>query len=594
MADIKRILNKKSWTGRELGILEITNMAVMFKQALEGKKPQPIIPKDQLQGMINGITDRTQGQTFNGYISIHEWLSVKYNIAQSQLQQAQLQYKTLEDYITRVILAEDVFRYIEQLPAIMTQKQYDELKAARVEAFFKDEDGKELCDDVFLLIERFTNYYLRSLQAEPTKANPLKALKKKYSEEPVKSKLILSHYNEIMGEGYYTIDDGSGRRSDQMTNEEWQEALATPKMREALKTMRAGDGSGREYTQEIAQERIVERAKVIINGGTNEDADKAQQEADYKAGLATPVTWHTYTEPPKDLTKWDIIELGLLEFYPVDTGSGDSESDYKASMEDFAAEFKALVDIALSEIDSRYFKGEKKLAELPVSAWAATTINYRQLYEMGFYDFREDAEADYNVFVGNRRALYNGVAIVRESKTPGKSRTIDERGYYLEPEIQNTLPTFSLEAFFPEADGYAANVKAIETARNALLESYYFLIGYNLAIDMIAKYYDIPDITVFKAELSYISQKIDAYNTLVPLHYKRITDTDYRDRELKAKKLQALKDNFAEVGYKALEIPAENIEQAEELLPDFQAFKAGGAERFYNLICIMPREERGL
>lgn len=25
MADIKRLLNKKSWTGRELGIIELTN-----------------------------------------------------------------------------------------------------------------------------------------------------------------------------------------------------------------------------------------------------------------------------------------------------------------------------------------------------------------------------------------------------------------------------------------------------------------------------------------------------------------------------------------------------------------------------------------
>ncbi len=45
MADIKRLLNKKGWTGRELGILELTNMAVMFRQALEGKQPEPIVIK---------------------------------------------------------------------------------------------------------------------------------------------------------------------------------------------------------------------------------------------------------------------------------------------------------------------------------------------------------------------------------------------------------------------------------------------------------------------------------------------------------------------------------------------------------------------
>ena len=109
MTDIKRLLNKKGWTGRELGILELTNMAVMFRQALEGKEPQPLVEQAQLRKMINTITDRQQGQVYNGYISIHEWLSIRYNIAQTQLQQAQLQYRTLVGYITNATLAEDVY-----------------------------------------------------------------------------------------------------------------------------------------------------------------------------------------------------------------------------------------------------------------------------------------------------------------------------------------------------------------------------------------------------------------------------------------------------------------------------------------------------
>lgn len=56
MTDIKRLLNKKGWTGRELGILELTNMAVMFRQALEGKEPQPLVEQAQLRKMINTIS----------------------------------------------------------------------------------------------------------------------------------------------------------------------------------------------------------------------------------------------------------------------------------------------------------------------------------------------------------------------------------------------------------------------------------------------------------------------------------------------------------------------------------------------------------
>ena len=61
MADIKRLLNKKGWTGRELGILELTNMAIMFRQAIEGKPQKPLIEEAQFRKMINAITDRQQG-----------------------------------------------------------------------------------------------------------------------------------------------------------------------------------------------------------------------------------------------------------------------------------------------------------------------------------------------------------------------------------------------------------------------------------------------------------------------------------------------------------------------------------------------------
>ena len=128
MADINKLLEKQNLTGQELGIIELTNMAVQFKQALKGEKPKALIEASQLQQMVNQLKDPTQAKIYGGYISIHEWLLIKYNIAQTQIQQAQLQYRTLESLITTAILAEDICKYVEQLPAIMTQKQYDQVK----------------------------------------------------------------------------------------------------------------------------------------------------------------------------------------------------------------------------------------------------------------------------------------------------------------------------------------------------------------------------------------------------------------------------------------------------------------------------------
>lgn len=603
MTDIKRLLNKKGWTGRELGILELTNMAVMFRQALEGKEPQPLVEQAQLRKMINTITDRQQGQVYNGYISIHEWLSIRYNIAQTQLQQAQLQYRTLVGYITDATLAEDVYRYIEQLPAIMTEKQYRDAREAGLKKWLYDEDGTERGDSLAALIERGISFYTKQLQTNPAKPNPLKAIRKKYIAEPVKSKLILEGYNEVMGEGYYTIEDGSGRRSDTMTAEEWQEAITTPAMKQALKTT---DGSGTEYTQQIATRRLLERAKVIFEGGTEADADEAQQKKDYERGLATPVKWHYYEEAPADLTKWDIVEAGLMCFYGgLFCGMDVSEGEYLAELEDFLTEFRELADAIIADIEKLYLTGKdplqplpvegreplKDIASLPLQDWSSTVFSWGDLYKLDVYGFKKDAEADTTIFDGNKRAILNGIAILRASDLLDRSPRINESGYYVEPDIMHTLSNFTLEAFFPEAEDYADNLEIVETARQTLIESYYHLKGYNYALEIIASFYDVPEIAIFQMNTSGIEDKIRAFNGLVPILYKKILDTDYEDKELKERKLQVLKDLFQPIDYEALTIPEEKKEAAQQLLVDFKAFQPENANRFDGMLCTLPEPE---
>ena len=63
MADIKRLLNKKGWTGKELGILELTNMATLFRQRISGNQnPTPLVTKWQFKKMISSIKDSTKGR----------------------------------------------------------------------------------------------------------------------------------------------------------------------------------------------------------------------------------------------------------------------------------------------------------------------------------------------------------------------------------------------------------------------------------------------------------------------------------------------------------------------------------------------------
>lgn len=582
MANLKRLLNKKGWTGRELGILEVSNMAICFSQALSGEEPKPLFDKAQFRKMLNSLTDSGQGRIYNGYISIHEWLSLSYNAAQAHLQQVQLRYRAISSYIEDAILTEDVYSYIAKLPVIMTQKQYeDALEQGRQEWL----SGKG--DSLLNLIYRATEYYIEKLNAEPSKANPLKAIRKKYLAQPVKSDFILSRWNEATGAGYYMLEDG--RRSDQMTDEEWQEAITTPKMKETLRAM-DGEGLADMTASQVAYLRITNRSKVIFNGGTEAEADKFQQEEDYKAGLATPAKWHTYEEPPTDLTKWEVIEdpATVYEIFLNSLGGGDDSEDGKAFTEEakiFLEEFSELVAVIIKELDKKYFNGEKKLFEIPVKGkeplqslatvpveqWYNTVFDWEQLYNIDFYGMREEANRKDIIFDGNWRAIANGIAIIEPPQFRFNS-VVDERGYYIPPVVNNSMDAHSLLSFCQDSEDYAFNTDEIIKSRKSLLESYRWIKGYNTAIDLIASYFDLKAIECFKFNIADIEEKIDALNELVPMLYARIKRTDYEDKELQARKMGVLKDFFQPIRYKHLTITEEDKEAAAALFSDFTAF----------------------
>ena len=580
MADIKKLLNKKGWTGRELGIIELTNMSEMYRQALNGNPdPTPLVEAGQFQKMINGIVDRTQGNVYNGYISIHEWLQVQLQAALAQDQQVQLQHKKLLDYITNAITAEDAYGYAEQLPAIMTQKEYDEKRAAAIEASLVDDNGTDLQWNIYSIVEHAVQHFVNELNRNPMKPNPLKPIKEKYERELVTSKLILDSWNETVGAGYYTLEDG--RRSDEMTREEWEEAITTPLFKEALDSMGATGDNGRLVADQIAQRRYAEYGKTIMLGGTERDADEAQAQGEN--AYTVPVEWHYYKDPPADLTKWEVVDTGLWEFYlPWDNQDGMEEA-----LADFYAEFEELVKAVLEELDKgEWFK--PALSSYSLQEWLDNGYSLRYLYENGFHGMDEFIAGHTSVWDGNRKALFNGIAIYTPS--PFSSRHTDERGYYVLPDITATLYQISLEAFFTDGEDYASNVERVERGRNALLDSYYFIKGFNTALDLIAEHFEVPAIDVFKVGVEDAERKMKAFNELVPALYRRIHSTDYEDKELKQRKLQVLKDIFYPLDYESLIIPEANIAEVKARFKDFRAFKD---TTILDLLCSRPLQDEG-
>lgn len=578
MSDIKRLLNKKGWTGRELGQIELANMAYMFSQQIQGKAPTPLVTQGEFRKMLNTLKDPIQGGIYNDYIKIHEWLNIAYNITSGQEQQAQSNFKTLLNHITVAQALEETYAYIDKLPVIMTEKQYKDYVEKRTEEIVNPQDGGG-CNLFNMFIEAL--YCLvNQLQTQPRKANPLKALKPKLEAQRVKDPRILSRYNEVMRHGYYTIDE-TGQRSDSMSPEEWQRAIEIPELAQGLASHEEGEVPPTVY------ERVSAVARATFDGATEEEIKAIEG----KYNLVKACTFHLYEEPPEDLNRWEILQTGDLGEYYRSLWNTDpdgeklTEDNYIqatiADIEAFRKEYPKVFEAVLK--DMRKYIGDA--VDTPIEEWANTVYSWADLYKAHYYRFNEEYVGDTQIFDGNRRALFNGIAILQQGTFNG--HTIDDNGYYKAPNVLSE--PFSLGALFTDYPDYASNAEEVETARENLIDSYYFMLGFNTAIDLIAQYYSVPQLEVFKFDTARMADRMGAFNTLTAMLYKEIKERDYEDKELQAKKLEVLKDFFYPIGYEELVVPQENIDKTIELFKDGGAFEGA---KITDLLC--RRYEEGV
>lgn len=560
MLNIDKLLKQKGWTGSDLGRLQIVTTLKAFQKVLDGEEsPDTVVDRSHIREMLKTL-DPVEIAVYKGYIGIHEWFRVTYPAASATEQAAHLNLSYFVNLITVANISEEVYQYISELPAIMTQKQYEDLVARRKHEIMHP-DGEPIGFNLFNLLEQAIHYEVRQTENNPRKKTLLKPLKKKLENELVTDQHILSRYNKVSGyEGYYTLPDG--RRSDQMTHEEWSAALEeyyqkpTPEERE-----------------EYLEKRYLINNDLIYSGMNEIEADKKAEEIASEGMPKAPTEWHEYEAPPADLNKWEILEYYALgEWYCSLDGECYEGMSYEESLlsdiKAFKEEYPELVEIILKDME-RYIKG---VSTVPIEEWINTIYEWEDLYSMNFYDFREDYIGDTEIFDGNYRALFNGIAIIKPSSLNVSRRIDKETGYYQPPEIRHLQSQYGLEAYFTECEDYAENVEALETTRSQLLESLYFMNGWNTALDLIAQAFDLEEIKVGKLRTENIKARIEAYNALVKSLYRSIKGMDYPDKDLQKKKLEVLKDILCPISLDKIKIPKKQIEKAKEDMKNFKAF----------------------
>ena len=590
MLNINRLLKKKGWTGAELGKLELANTALTYQKAVENNNhsQEPAISRADFDKMLSTLTDPVEGRVYNGYISIHKWISNTMQIAIAQSQQAQLQFDKLWSFIQNAITAEDLYSYIEGLPLIMTEKQYKETVEKRTQEILKP-DGEPLADNVLQLLFDALEYYIKLLESNPRAKNPLKPLKKKLEKELVRDPHIIEKYNRVRGLGYYTLEDGT--RSDKVSPTEWRELVSPTIFKLIDEDSQLGEKEAELIKQSIRERRLITDARYMYEGGLSEsEAQKKRQEGEVREGFIKACQWHYYEDSPEGLlTKWEVlIEGELLEYYPY-YEDGTTEADALEMCKAFVAEFPTVVQALLEDMGKRY--GMEELKGLPVEKWLETVYSWEDLYKLDFYGFRATQTDDTAIFNGNKRALLNGVAIVRASDLGRCTRIDPETGYYIAPDLRKSLLPLSLEAFFTESEEYSDNIDIVEQARDLLKSSVYFVDGFNKALELIASMFDIEEVKLFTVDTSVLKDRVEALNSSIYMLYRRIKNTDYEEPELREKKLEVLRDIFQPIDLNKLRIPEEKLELAKQNMKDFKGFKDDTRDPYIQLCIYNPEDE---
>lgn len=617
MINVEKLLKKKGWTGKELGRLELAMTLNALHKSLQGDtSPERIVSEAEFRKMLDTITDPYQGKIYNEYITIHEWFATNYSYAVANEQQALFMHNKLMNTLTNAMLAENVYEYISQLPAIFTEKQYKDLVTARTKEILTP-NGETLGFNVFNLVELAIDYYVRQLSKEPRKKNPLKPLKKKLEAERVTDSHILDRYVEVTGLGYYEMEDGT--RSDQLTKGEWKSKVYEAfiksdifqKVLEKADELEQSGIIARITTEEVAQIMTKEVARTATEKELKyfEDTEQDTQSTIENMQLAYVelveqvklppeeylnefadyciiAKWHFYDSPPEDLNKWEVLEAGNLYEYYTTLASDSSPEMQIDDITAFREEFPEVVEAILGDME-HYIKGVKSMT---VSEWIYTVYSWEELYKLDMYGFRSMYTDDVSIFEGNERAIFNGIAIVRPSTLLERSPRIDpETGYYKPPKADKIMAN-GLEQYFTDNENYADNVRELELTRKRLIEAIYFYKGFDKILDLIISYYDVDEFNLVRFDVSQIEAKVKAFNGLLVTLYDQIKHTNYEDKELKEKKLEVLRDVFTPIDLSKIKIPKYRIDRAITDIKEKRAF-VGGMNDIRVTLCYMPSKE---
>ena len=575
---LDKLLKKKGWTGKEVGQLLIASMLNDIKQQGQGEKT-PLFSQADFEKMESSLNSDFDYLSYGVYRELYSSIIDSYNRGQGLCQQFYNGFSRLFTVLREVQIADNVQKAYDDTPLIMTESQYKRLEAEAVQTLKGHKESYYSL--LFYILEK-------SLDAGDEAPEPIRTAIEATKKIPAEKITFSRSYNEQMGEGYYSLPDG--RRSDQMTSEEWQKAFEEEFLRTHKLTINGEPASTEETIREYNIDRLTKSYELFFKGakairefvlertgkeldGTDEEIEEALNDTlndtiDYvgKArynpnaekiaealGFSTPTEWHTYEELPEGLTAYDLL-------YLITESALYGEIDKKKHLKAFKTEYKELYTALNAYIEENV----PKARGLKPNQLYKDIVSWGELADAGIIGYSSLIQPDDREIVQiwtegedttenkskRLRAGLRGIAILRN---PASYQT-DENGDYIEK--KSPLPFF-LSLYTLEGDGdKIAEINSY--IDNLIYPALSYLYAFNSLMGIIGKVYDLPELEeVARYDTRLFEIKMSGFNGMLYFFYHDV----YGNEEEKQRKRAIIKEIFRPLEADTLKPSQEAIEE---------------------------------
>lgn len=571
---LDKLLKKKGWTGKEVGQLLIASMLNDIKQLGQGEKT-PLFSQADFEKMESSLNSDFDYLSYGVYRELYSSIIDSFNRGQGLCQQFYNGFSRLYLMLREVEIADKVQKAYDDTPLIMTESQYKRLEAEAVQTLKGRKESYYSL--LFYILEK-------SLDAGDEAPEPIRTAIEATKEIPAEKITFSRSYNEQMGLGYYSLPDG--RRSDQMTSEEWQKALEEEFLRTHKLTINGEPASTEETIREYNRDRRIKSYELFFKGakairefvlertgkeldGTDEEIEEAldgiidyvgkarynpnAEKIEEALGFSTPAEWHTYEELPEGLTAYDLLHL-------IAESSSYEETDEKKHLKAFKTEYKELYTALNAYIEENV----PKARGLKPNQLYKDIVSWGELADAGIIGYSSLIQPDDREIVQiwtegedttenkskRLRAGRRGIAILRN---PASYQT-DENGDYIEE--KSPLPFF-LSLYTLEGDGdKIAEINSY--IDNLIYPALSYLYAFNSLMGIIGKVYDLPELEeVARFDTRIFESHMSGYNGMLYLFYHNV----YGNEEEKQRKRAIIKEIFRPLEADTLKPSQEAIEE---------------------------------